>query len=264
MVTILSTLTSLEELSLDFTSPRSRPDQASRLLPPRIRAVLPVLTLLEFKGVSEYLEDLVARIDAPRLSGSRVIFFNDIIFDSPQLAQFICRTPILKALEDAHVVFGDATAGVFMPLPSFKNLLVKISCKGLDWQTSSLAQVCTRCLPPITTLKDLFIYEYKSSQSEWEDHIENMMWLNILHPFTTVENLYLSKKIAPHIVAALQELVGGRATEVLPTLQNIFLEELKPPGPVQEGIGQFVAARQETSHQIAVNHWKMNGRYMWS
>ena len=76
-----------------------------------------------------------------------------------------------------------------------------------------------------------------------------------LQPFTAVKNLYLSEKIASHIMPALQELARGRSTEVLPTLQNIFLEEPQPSGTVQEGIQQFVAARQVTSHPIAVSRW---------
>jgi hypothetical protein len=39
-------------------------------------------------------------------------------------------------------------------------------------------------------------------------------------------------------------------TVVLPALQNMFLEgldSLESSGPVQEGIGQFVAARQSAS-----------------
>ena len=44
-------------------------------------------------------------------------------------------------------------------------------------------------------------------------------------------------------------------TEVLPTLQNIFLEEPQPSGRVQEAIGKFVATRQFTSHPVAVARW---------
>jgi hypothetical protein len=50
-------------------------------------------------------------------------------------------------------------------------------------------------------------------------------------------------------------LVEERMTEVLPILQNIFLEELQPSGPVQEGIGQFVAARRLSGHPITVSSW---------
>ena len=53
----------------------------------------------------------------------------------------------------------------------------------------------------------------------------------------------------------LKELVEGRMTEVLPALENIFLEELEPSGPVREGIEQFVATRQVLSHPVTVSRW---------
>jgi hypothetical protein len=66
MATCLSGLTRLEYLEIEFESPQSRPDhwQNSRRPPLPTRNPLPVLTVLLFKGVSEYLEDLVVRIDA--------------------------------------------------------------------------------------------------------------------------------------------------------------------------------------------------------
>ena len=84
------------------------------------------------------------------------------------------------------------------------------------------------------------------------DAIENSLWLELLHPFPAVKNLYLSKDFAPGIAAALQEIVG---TEVLPSLQNIFVEGLEPSGPFQENIGQFVAARQLSGRPIAISVW---------
>jgi hypothetical protein len=132
---------------------------------------------------------------------------------------------------------------------------VKISCRELDWQLSSLEQVCTLSLPPLSTLEGLSIYEGSFSRSHWQDNIENVLWLELLHPFRAVKNLYLSEEFARRIGPALQELVGSRATEVLPTLQNIFLEGLEPSGPVQEGIQQFVATRQVTGDPIAVSLW---------
>jgi hypothetical protein len=70
-----------------------------------------------------------------------------------------------------------------------------------------------------------------------------------------VKNLYLSKEFAPDIATVLQELVGDRMTEVLPSLQNIFVEGLEPSGPFQENIGQFVAARQLSDHHITISDW---------
>ena len=262
MVTALDTLTSLEKLFLQFHSPRSCPDQASRRSPPSTRSVLPVLTYFRFKGVSEYLEDLVARIDAPQLIYPDITFFNDTVFDTPQFIRFIIRTPTSRAFRKAHIVFRDRVAKfkISSQASGYGKLKVKISCRGLDWQVSCLEQVCTSCLPPVqvSMLEDLYIYddELPLAPQDWKDNnIENRLWLELLQPFTAVKNLYLSEDFASHIAPALQELVEGRATEVLPALQSIFLERLEPSGHFQEGIQQFVAARQVDGRPIAVSRW---------
>ena len=58
------------------------------------------------------------------------------------------------------------------------------------------------------------------------------MWLELLLRFPTVNKLYLCKEFAPRVMPAVQEFVGVRTTEVLPTLQNIFLEELQSSEPL--------------------------------
>lgn len=70
-----------------------------------------------------------------------------------------------------------------------------------------------------------------------------------------MKSLFLPEGFAPGIAPALQEFVGDRSAEVLPALKNIFLEELGSSGLVQEGIGQFVAARQVAGHPIAIIPW---------
>ena len=256
MVTALTALTCLRILNLVFRSPRSHPDQTSRLPPPLTRTVLPALTEIWFKGVCEYLDDLVARIDVPQLNSLHMTFFNDVVFDAPQSIQFISRTPTLKAVENAHVVFGDGKA-IINSSSQTSGCEVGISCRELDWQVSSLEQLCPSHLPSLSTLEDLYVYEaLPRGQPDWQDNIENTLWLDLLHRFSTVKNLYLSEEFAPRIVAALQELDGGRTTEVLPTLQNIFLEEIEPGGHVQEDIERIVAARQVSGHTITVSHWE--------
>jgi hypothetical protein len=257
MVTALSTLTSLEYLMLGFQSPRSCPDQASRRPPPSTRTVLPILGYFTFKGVSEYLEDLVTCIDAPLLNKLRITFFNDTAFDIPLFMQFISRTPTSRALQKAHVQLSYGGVDLHFSSQTSDNgsLNVKILCRGLEWQVSSLEQVCTSCLPSLSMLEDLYIYDHPSSPPDWKDDIENGLWLQLLHSFTAVKNLYLSEKFALRIGPALQELVEGRTTEVLPALQIIFLEGLESSGPVQEGIAKFVAVRQVASRPIAVSSW---------
>jgi F-box-like len=256
MVTALPTLTSLEQLWLEFDSPQSYPDQASRRPPPLTCSVLPALTSFRFKGVGEYSDNLVARIDTPQLKSLRLTFFNQVLFDTPHFIQFMSRTPALKVLEKALVRFtdGDSKVNLSSQAPG-GTLDVKVPCKELDWQVSSMEQVCTSCLPPLSTLEDLYIYEKPVSPPIWQDNIENALWLELLQPFTAVKNLYLSEKFASRIMPALRDLVEGRSTELLPVLQNIFLEELQPSPTVQATIQQFFAARQVTSHPIAVSRW---------
>jgi hypothetical protein len=255
IVTVLSTLTSLRSLVLQFQSVRSRP---SRRLPPLTRSVLPTLKSLEFKGISEYLEHLVAHIDTPRLSTLYITFFNQLVFNTPQIIQFIGRIPGLKALEEARLAFYSYATEVRLSsrTPGFDQILVRIPCRAFDWQISSLGQVCTSFLHYLFVLEDLYIVEERPN---WEDDIENTLLQELLHPFSAVKNIYLSRNFAPRIAPALQELVEGRTTEVLPTLENIFLEGLRPSGPDHEGIVKFVAARRLSDHPIAVSVWERVG-----
>jgi hypothetical protein len=254
MAALLCALSSLESLSLGFQSPQSRPDWESRRLPPPKRSILPTLDNFCFKGVTEYLEELVTRIDTPHLDHLNITFFDQIDFDCPQLAQFINCTPALRACDEAHVRFIDYTASITLRnrTSSFDDFLINISCREPDWQLSSIEQVCTS-LHPLSMVEDLYIVHGYWQLFWTNDAIDNTVWLQLLLPFTAVKNLHLSTEFAPEIAATLQELVGGRMTEVLPSLQNIFVEGLEPSGLFRENIGQFVAARQLSSHPIAIS-----------
>jgi hypothetical protein len=258
MVALLSILSSLDTLSLQFKSPQSRPDWQSRSLHPPKRSI-PALKIFYFKGVTEYLEELVTGIDTPQLEKIDITFFNQIDFDCPRLAQFINCTPTLRALDEARVHFDSNTAFVKLryrtPQSGLKGLEIAISCEEPDWQLSFIEQICNYSSQFLSAVGDLYI-EHEYWFSFWKfDAIENTLWLQLLLPFTAVKNLYLSEEIAPGIAATLGELVGSRITEVLPRLQNIFVQGLNASGPVPENIGQFVAARQLSDHPIAISVW---------
>jgi hypothetical protein len=182
------------------------------------------------------------------------ITFNQIYYDCPTLAQFIDRTSTLMAHDKAHVEFYDEAAGVALQ-DRYSTLRIEISCSLPGVQLLYAVKVCNSYLPPPSMVEDLYI-EHLYSQLVWKnDAFENAPWLGLLLPFTAVKNLYLSKEFAPDIAAALQGLVGARITEVLPSLQNIFIEGLESSGPFQEKIGQFVAARRLSGHPIAISVW---------
>ena len=258
MVTCLSMLTGLRSLVIEFESPRSRPDRKTRRPPPPTRTLLPVLAQLSFRGVSEYLEDFVARFNAPLLDDWQITFFHQLMFDTPRLIQAIPRSPKYRAYDEARMTFSSQVVSVTLPQTSNKELNLEISCRQPDWQLSSLVQVCRSSFPQvfIPAVEHLYILEQGPPQLLWQDDIENSQWLELFNPFTAVKSLYISHDFTPRIVPALQELVGEKTTEVLPALQTLFLEEPLPSGPVQEAIEQFVAARQLAGHPITVSLWE--------
>jgi hypothetical protein len=199
-----------------------------------------------FQGVTEYLEELVTRIDIPQLNSLDIYIFSQI--GTPRLAQFINRTS-LRAGDKARVGFYNGSTNVELR-DRVRDLYISIIGREPDRHLSSVAQVFNP-LHPLSTVEDLHIWDDIDGYP-LVDATENTLWLQLLLPFTMVKNLYLSKGFAPSIVAAL---VGGRKIEVLPSLQNIFMEGLKPSGSLQENIGQFVAARQLSDHPIAVSNW---------
>ena len=78
-----------------------------------------------------------------------------------------------------------------------------------------------------------------------------------MHPFTALKNLYLSKAFAPRVVPVLQELFrdSESVTELLPKLQNIFLEEFQPSDSAKTTIWKFVNGIHVDSHPIVVARW---------
>jgi hypothetical protein len=264
MATSLSVLTKLESLQIGFEFPQSRPDRGSQRPPSPTRTLLPVLTELIFRGVGEYVEDFVARIDTPLLD-TLTIFFDQLILDTTQLTRFISRTPNFKAHDEAHVYFSDKDVSVTLSLGSddMKGVHLSIPCIQPDLQLSFMALVCSSSFPQGLTLTVERLYiqepEWESSQEYWRNSFGGSQWLELLRPFTAVKELYISHEFVPRIMPALQELVGDRVIEVLPVLRSLFLEEKVPSGSVQDSIGQFIAARQLSSHPITVSRWENSG-----
>ena len=259
LVTGLSRAPSLDMLYLGFRSLQSRPGPESRRPLPPTRTVLPALMSFNFSGAIEYLEDLVARIDAPRLDHFLIYLTNQFNLDIPQLVQFISRTPTLKAHDKAHVVIEDGAVKVVLLSTDhdLSMLCIETSFRGSNSQLSSLARA-TSSFPSLPMVESLYICGNKYLELEdWEDEIqvENTEWLDLLRPYTAVKNLYLSDVFGSEIVCALQGSVGSTTTVVLPTLQTVFMEGLQPSGPVQEDIGQFVAARQLSGYPCAISLW---------
>jgi len=216
-----------------------------------------VLTSIKFKGNSKYLEDIVFRINTSLLNSVTITFFNQLLFNLPLLRQFIDHTEIFMACRQAVILFYSYHINITLfwqkGTANHRTLQLGISSKPLDWQLSSLAQLGSSFLPPFS-LEHFGIYEDQYSQPLWQDDIESPQWLEILHPYTAVKDLELSRQLVRHVIPALGQLTGERLTEVLPALQTLSLPGPQPSGRVNKAIRKFTAARQLSGSPVAINY----------
>ena len=255
MVTSLAALPNLRRLSIGFQSPLSRPVEIA--LPPLTRAVFPNLIGLYFCGVSEYFEDFVARIEGPHLFFLTITFFMDLIFDIPRLHNFINRTPV-ERVNRATMEFTGQEIKI-----SFANLIeLGIKCERLDWKLSSMTQILSQQLPLLSPVEHFEICEPQFPSSDvrigWEDDpdMDPSQWLELFRLLIAVQSLYVSERLVHRVAAALKELTGEMAMEVLPALRSLRLEGLQPSGPVQDAIQSFATARQQTNNPVVIQPWE--------
>jgi hypothetical protein len=214
-----------------------------------------------FGGVTGYLEELLAIIEAPLLDSIYISIFHRPTFNSQQLSQLMRRTTGFQALNEVYVEFDNSSVQVgHLPRTFDKANRLRVLCRQLDEQLLSLAQVLTSFFPSMYMVEHLYISGNPRSLPYMRHGVVYMRWLGVFHPFTAVKNVYVSKEYAPLIAPVMQELVGGRTTEVFPSLENTFLEGLQPSEPIQEGFGKFVAARQLFGIPVTVSLWERDSK----
>jgi F-box-like len=260
MVTSLAALTRLGFLSLEFESSGSNPHK-TRLPPPFTRTEIPSLTYLRFQGVSEYLEDLVARIDAPKLQHLKISLYNpwQLLFDIRQLARFICRLEVLSSPNYAEVTFSNYRVKTILYQLGGTNppqkLELEIKSWDFDRQLSSIVQLWNQSLSLLSCVEQLDVLDSRNYPA-LQGIMDNTQWLDLFRPFTAVRILRISHKMRRHIVSALQEFSGNMATEVLPALGSLYLEGYEPLGPVRRAIEPYITARQVSNHPVTIHHWE--------
>ena len=255
MVTGLSALTQLKSLYLTFLPFRDLSDKAIRIPPPHTRALLPALTNLHFRGVSEYMEDLAAQTDASLLEKFEITFFHQEILEVSELAKFIRRADKLSLVDRAQVVY--VTDSISVRLSEIlsgikpKTLEIHLICPHSQFRLSHLVQLCASCFPTPSIFECLLINVQRHS---WDEFIfdPDPQWLELLCLFSNVKQLRLVKAVAHPIAQALGELPAERVLRVLPALEIVFMAKLEPVGPVKEAISKFTDARQLSGHPVSI------------
>ena len=242
----LSGMTQLQTLSLHFLSPASRPRHI--VLSPAERFVLPALTHLKFRGASEYLNSLVARIDAPGLVDFEIRFFNQLIFHLSELGQFINRIEMQRSHRRANIAFSGHDVSIFFTQPGVPaRLTIHISCDQFDWQLSSMAQICGHEFPFLSSIQDLRIVTPK--RSSLVDDVSSEQWLDLVRGFDGAKDFHVAGELAADILRALRPVDGGHTT-VLPSLQKLLLPRIASPKPLQDAVESFTTLRRLSGHPV--------------
>ncbi|KAI0272212.1 hypothetical protein BGY98DRAFT_1001975 [Russula aff. rugulosa BPL654] len=245
---------------LCFESPRPLLEWERRRPSSSTRALLPSLVDFTFRGVSEYLEVIVDRIDAPLLDRVKIESSIDQYLTPHNSHSSSAAYPSSRLAMKQVFALVEIGTLLWSSIHFQRQLPMRPSCWRLarqpDFHLSSLVQLCPSLFPQalIPSVERLIIVGMYFSRPLGQDG-DSLLWRELLQPFTAVKDLCLSPEIAPHIALILLDLVGESVMELLPVLQNIVLKDLQPSGLVPEGIEQFVAARQLASHPVSVSRW---------
>jgi hypothetical protein len=101
--------------------------------------------------------------------------------------------------------------------------ILEVRCRNIDWQVDSMAVVCDQLSPFCSLIERLnFTVTYSPSEAR-EDDIESTQFLELFRRIYRIRSLRVSECLVPLIATALQDIIGPRATEVLPNLRDLFL-----------------------------------------
>ena len=255
MVTCLAMLTRLQSVVILFKSTESFPNRKGHNIPSLPRVVLPVLTLFEFEGICEYLEDLLVRFDAPLLTNLTLRFFCEPTFDIPQLPHFIRCTEKFKVPTDVEVHFDHYSlrVDVYLPCPVDGNILLQFERSGLDGQLSLLEQVCTQCFF-FSHVDGLELFRDGGPKPDQQN---SELWLGFLRPFNAVKILYFfDEEIEIQVARVLEDFTGERTAEVLPMLHTLVLKEVDwAEPPATPLLKPFIDSRRLWGRPVTV-YWR--------
>lgn len=253
LVGALSGMTQLQSLSLRFLCPASRHNHVG--VPPASgeRVALPSLTRFKFRGTSNNLDRLTARIDAPSLRDFEIAFFNELTFDVSHLGRFLSRIEIQKSHRRVEIRTSKRTASIcFSQRGAPARLKLEISCRRLDRQLTSMAQICEHFPASFLRVGNLAITTTQPTSGH--DSVDNNQWLGLLRSFDGAQKLHVAGELATDIVNSLRP-TGDDPETVLPSLRNLYLQEPGPLfAPLRAAVVPFVTSRRLSGFPITVEY----------
>ena len=245
-------MTRLETLSLHFHSLPPRRNYVGLSPQLRERVVLPSLTYLQYRGTSKYLDTFVARIDAPRLGDIDITFFSQPTMDASQLGRFIERIELQTSPSQAEVQISAHVISISSTNSSASTRLrLQIPCKQLDWQLSSMTQVCDQFSPFLRHVKNLGIDTTQSSSGQ--NDVGSEQWMQLVRSFGGANDFRIAGIHATDILCALHAADGGHTTDTtMPTaLYNIRVQSSMPAdGSFWDAVQSLITSRLLFDHPL--------------
>ena len=253
----VSFMPQLESLVIAFSFPVPNRDVERHLrhTPTAAPITLPNLRLFWFRGVSAYLEAVVCRITTPRLEKLQIRLLEQLNFSVPRLGQFINATESLR-FDNAKIMFKDKYIDVVMFLRGADTFafVVTVDCWHLDWQVSSMAQICNALGQVFSAVEHLTLqHDVHSQSSEEHNDVDRIEWRRLLRSFSNVKTLLVGDGLIEKLSRCVR-LEGDLPLELLPELQ-----ELRYPGSgaVGDAFTSFIddrrnAGRPVTAHYIQI------------
>ncbi|KAI0249048.1 hypothetical protein BJV78DRAFT_1156085 [Lactifluus subvellereus] len=227
LLTRLSLLPQLESLTICFHSPLPNLDVERHLLdiPNTTHVTLPNLGWFRFRGVSAYLEGLLARIDAPVLSNLLIVFFNQLTFTVPRLLDFMHASEnfSLSAVRLEFIGDGFVLRRDYREKPMFGPFYLKVLCRHLDWQVSSAGQILSALQPVLSSVEQLTLSHGEHNQSlDWHNEVDHTQWRELLRPFSNVKTLHVQNELMEKLSRSLRsEGEQEQPLELPPNLEEL-------------------------------------------
>ena len=249
----LAALPKIDYCHIGFRLASPRPDRIHP--PPATRTVLLALTHFEFRGASEYLEDLVSRIGAPQLNGIYISCLNQLVdFRVAQLPMFINHAggPKLNPFRYARVTFysDPVTFRTYLhatdspPDPCY--IITYVLCEWIDWQFSHIARVISNFSATLSNVVHLKLEVHLAEDRQLEGTVD-IERLCLLHQFPTVQTLHVSHELEGHVALALEDIDSEGVAQALPSLDLIYLSDQQT-----SSIEKFITAREPSGRSVTV------------
>jgi hypothetical protein len=158
---LVSLCPQLEILRISFQSPVANHTVEQRLsnTPITTDVTLPYLRWISFLGASAYLEALLPRMATPSLEKLQIWFFNQLTYSVPNLRDFTITNENLRS-NGAIIKFSTEAALVKMyphEGDMIRALYMETFCRYLDWQVSSMVQICYELSPMFSLVEHLML-----------------------------------------------------------------------------------------------------------